>query len=201
MEERKARTKISHFDPKDMVDCDDRKRVLVVEDNEDLREMMEIFMQAQDDYEVITCSNGEAAIIQFLRSFRCCNNVGILMDLVLPDINGLRVMSAIREIEKGSSVECTPIRFGVVSGAGHILDASPLFANLGISLVVNKPVEPLTLLEDIKTWLAKPPPSLYHLEESSNLVVRPGSSFQQETTTTTTHTVRRKEVANGGVGC
>src|SRR4051812_14731690 len=110
------------------VDCPppDKKRVLVVEDYEDIRTVLHGILQ-QMGYEVVSCANGTEAIKTFLDDFRCFTDVGLLMDLSLPDINGLRVMSAIREIEKGSTLTCTPIRMGIITAQGHIVEGTDTY--------------------------------------------------------------------------
>lgn len=143
------------------LDCRSQcKYILVVEDHDDTREIIEKYFE-DTEYVVITCANGSSALKEYLDTFRCRENAGILMDLSLPDINGLRVMSAIREIEKGSALGCTPIRFAVVSAQGKIVEGTELFDSIGVTLHIEKPVDPYTFKAKIRDWLESPPPQLY----------------------------------------
>jgi CheY-like chemotaxis protein len=145
------------------------KYILVVEDHDDTRVIIEKYFE-DTNYRVITCANGSDAIKEYLDTFRCRENAGILMDLSLPDINGLRVMSAIREIEKGSSSGCTPIRFAVVSAQGKIVEGTELFDSVGVTLHIEKPVDPYTFRAKVHAWLESPAPQLY-----AQMVKRAGS--------------------------
>jgi adenylate cyclase len=137
-----------------------QKKIMVVEDYDDTRFMLEKLLSGRG-YEVVLCENGSDAIIKFIQCFRCEPNAGILMDLRLPDINGLRVMTAIRELERGATSHCEPIRMGVISATTEIVEGVDSYESLGVTLSLKKPLDPATLPADVERWLAAPVPDLY----------------------------------------
>jgi CheY-like chemotaxis protein len=79
----------------------DSPRVLVVEDFKDLRNLVAFFLDARG-YQVLEAGNGTAAIQTALSR----NPNFILLDLRLPDIDGLEVA---RELRKSPATEHIPI--------------------------------------------------------------------------------------------
>jgi CheY-like chemotaxis protein len=141
------------------------KSIMVVEDYDDTRFMLQTLLE-RAGYDVVVCENGGDAIKKFVDSFRCRANAGILMDLSLPDINGLRVMSAIRELEKGSTSGCEPIHMGVVSAVTDVVEGVDSFDDIGVTLMLKKPVNPSILLDMIVKWLQEPVPDLYKVSKN-----------------------------------
>lgn len=71
-----------------------RRRVLVVDDEPDFLDIMRTRLEA-DDYEVTTADNGEEAL-------RCIKNNKpdvVLLDVLMPGIDGLEVLKRIRKID------------------------------------------------------------------------------------------------------
>ena len=67
------------------------KRVLVVEDEPDLRSTLEFNLKSEN-YKVTTVSDGESALAEISKNFRDL----ILLDLMLPDMSGLEICKKIR---------------------------------------------------------------------------------------------------------
>lgn len=137
------------------------RRVIVVEDYKDVLDSMVQLLTPIA--EIIPCSNATEALHYFLDAYRCKDHCGMILDAALPDINGIRTMAAIRELERGSTKECVPIRFAVVSGNAELVQGTPSFDKLGVSLVLPKPVQPETFVPRIRAWLNEPAPELYRL--------------------------------------
>lgn len=67
--------------------------ILVVEDNSDLRQILKLLIEHQFLYHVVEARDGEEAIKLAHRE----KPVLILMDLVMPHMNGLEAISVIRD--------------------------------------------------------------------------------------------------------
>jgi DNA-binding response OmpR family regulator len=80
---------------------DSPPRVLVVEDFEDLRKLVAVYLGARG-YQVLEAANGKAAIQTAISGKP---NL-ILLDIRLPDINGVDV---VRELRKSSQTKKVPI--------------------------------------------------------------------------------------------
>ena len=76
-------------------------RVLIVEDFEDLRKLVAFYLSARG-YQVLEAANGRTAIKTAIRG----KPNFILLDLRLPDVNGLEVA---RELRKSPHTEHIPI--------------------------------------------------------------------------------------------
>jgi CheY-like chemotaxis protein len=113
--------------------------VLLVEDDEDvrkpLRQMLEGF-----GYEVIEAVDGKDAIEKFLQSRK---NIGLLMlDVILPGLNGIEVLREIRKVEPG-------MRAIFTSGYSKEHVWSKGLPMPGTSFL-SKPVAPEILLEKVR---------------------------------------------------
>ena len=67
-------------------------KILVVEDEYDIRELLQNYLE-NEGYQVVTASDGEQAI----EVFRSSHVDLILLDILLPRLNGYEVCRAIRE--------------------------------------------------------------------------------------------------------
>jgi len=70
----------------------DLPKILLVEDDKNISEMVTEYL-TNDIYEVIQVYDGESAIDEF----RACSYDLVLLDLMIPKINGMKVMKKIRE--------------------------------------------------------------------------------------------------------
>ena len=72
-----------------------KNRILLVEDEELIREMIKIALE-EEGYEVQTTSNGRTALNLLQNSNSECNPDLIVLDLMLPEINGLDICRLLR---------------------------------------------------------------------------------------------------------
>ncbi len=80
-----------------------KKQILVVEDNQDLRELI-IQMLVFEDYDILTAKDGEEALeLISLHRFDL-----ILLDTMMPGISGLEVLTKIRSA-KDSQIKNLPV--------------------------------------------------------------------------------------------
>jgi DNA-binding NarL/FixJ family response regulator len=78
-----------------------RDRVLVVDDAANLRELLTLLLDTEDDFEVIgTASNGEQA----LAVAEALLPDIILLDLAMPVMDGMKALPALRELLPASSI-------------------------------------------------------------------------------------------------
>lgn len=78
-----------------------RDRVLVVDDAANLRELLTLLLEIEDDFEVVgTASDGQQAI-EAAQSLR--PDV-ILLDLAMPVMDGLQALPALRECVPGARI-------------------------------------------------------------------------------------------------
>lgn len=116
--------------------------VLVVEDYEDARELMSLWL-ASSGYRVITASDGAEAVEVARRE---CPDV-VVMDMSLPVIDGLSATAAIRQIEELCNV---PI---IACSANDVREWADKALAAGCNDFVSKPVDFAALEAALKRLL------------------------------------------------
>ncbi len=107
------------------------KRILVVEDNPENREILATELEFQN-FEVVTATNGLEAVDQ---AFLTRPDL-ILMDISLPVLDGLE---ATRRIKAAPEIGHIPI---VALTAHAMEDDETLFRNAGCDFYLSKPIDP-----------------------------------------------------------
>ena len=116
------------------------KSVLVVDDNEDIRSLLSLVLQ-KENYEVFLAANGNDAI-QIVKN----NKVDlILLDVMMPGLSGLEVLSIIRE-DKDKRINEIPIMMITAKSTISDIDAA---VELGASSYIIKPFRPANLVEKV----------------------------------------------------
>lgn len=76
-----------------------KKKILIVDDEIDFLEIMRVRLEA-NDYDVVTARNGKEAIIKVRKE----KPDAVLLDILMPGIDGLEVLKKIRKIRKNLPV-------------------------------------------------------------------------------------------------
>jgi len=113
--------------------------VLVVDDDPDIRETLQIVLELQG-HSVLLAANGRQALAELRRSPAPCL---ILLDLMMPDMNGWEFMAAQRADERLSSIPVV-----LLSGDAGI---SEMAAAHEIECL-EKPVDVMTLVQTVKRF-------------------------------------------------
>src|SRR5438105_4469734 len=72
------------------------KPILIVEDDQDLRETMKDLLELQG-FDAVTAANGQDALAQLAEMEGCCL---ILLDLMMPVMNGWQFLEILRQQER-----------------------------------------------------------------------------------------------------
>jgi two-component system phosphate regulon response regulator PhoB len=112
--------------------------VLIVEDHEDTRQMVEMFLQ-QEGYRVCTAGDGAEALACVIREPPCM----ILLDLTMPIMDGLTFARRLRE-SPDPFVANTPI---VLLTA--VLDPTEAMRLVGAVDLIPKPISFLRVIETV----------------------------------------------------
>ena len=142
-----------------------RKKLLIVEDNTELLELLRLgFKQA--GFSVSTAANG----LEALKKARSASPDLILLDLVLPELDGFAVCEALR---RGADTCGTPII--MLTG---LTSEFTRYAGMesGADEYVMKPASPEQLLPRIKHWLRHPRSGTPERAGSSSKSVRPAAA-------------------------
>jgi|SRR5688572_14683774 DNA-binding response OmpR family regulator len=112
-----------------------KKRVLVVDDNEDLRNTIGALLQA-DGFDVSLAADGQAALAQ--HHARPCDVV--LTDLFMPDKDGIETIVELRKVSPGIKIVAMS---GWTSSQGS--DYLQVAREIGASVTLQKPFDPQEL--------------------------------------------------------
>lgn len=124
------------------------KKILVVDDEAIIREVVQSCLEDLAHWEVVTASSGLEALIKVMRE----KPDAILLDMMMPGINGL---SLLQHLRVNPITQTIPI---------FLLTASSEFVNphkfcsLGVAGALAKPFDPYELIAEIKkafNWVAK----------------------------------------------
>jgi two-component system response regulator VicR len=76
-----------------------KKKILLVDDEIDFLQLLKARLEA-NNYEVVTAMNGAEA----LKKFKDQPPDALMLDIMMPEINGLEVLKKIREVNRGIPV-------------------------------------------------------------------------------------------------
>jgi len=123
------------------------KRILLVDDEDDIREVATISMQAVGGWEVCTASGGEEAIAKALAQ----QPDAILLDVMMPDIDG---PTTFRRLQDDPRTRDIPVI--LLTAKAQAADRR-FFDDLGVAGVLNKPFDPMQLPDQVAELLAGAP--------------------------------------------
>ena len=120
------------------------KKVLYAEDEDDIREIAILALEAIGELEVVTCESG-VRVIELASEFQ---PQLILLDVMMPDMDGPSTLEALKNHTELNTI---PIIFLT---AKILPDEIERFKSLGAIDVISKPFDPMTLAESLKKiWM------------------------------------------------
>jgi len=115
----------------------EHKRILLADDEDDIREIASATLEVTADWEVLTASCGKEA----LEVARANRVDAILLDVMMPDMDGLTTFTRLR-----AAANPTPV---ILLTAKVQTADRQRYTQLGVSGVIAKPFDPLSLAEKI----------------------------------------------------
>ena len=119
------------------------RRILIIDDEDDIREVAALSLETVANWEVITANSGRAGIESAVKE----QPDAILLDVMMPEMDG---PTTFQELRKRTETAGIPVLLltAKVQGADQ-----RRFAGLGVSAVLVKPFDPLTLAQQISDVL------------------------------------------------
>jgi CheY-like chemotaxis protein len=115
---------------------------MCVEDDADIRMILEFSLGNLGGYEVLACAGGRAALAQ-AGAFR--PNL-VLLDVMMPDMTGPETLAALRELPEMKGV---PVVFLTAKAMPEEVEKLLVFGATG---VIVKPFDPVTLPQEIRIY-------------------------------------------------
>lgn len=121
------------------------ERILHVDDDEDIRTIVQIALETIGQFELRQCSNGMTAIAEaqvFVPQL-------LLLDVMMPEMSGQEVRSAIEEIPGMERVKTVYVTAKAEDDFAKELRAQ------GAVAVITKPFDPMTLADNLRSIWAE----------------------------------------------
>jgi CheY-like chemotaxis protein len=122
------------------------RTVLVVDDDDSIREIAEISLQLVGGMHVLTASGGVEAL-ETLEQTRTQLPDVVLMDVMMPDMDGLTTFRHMQEDPDIRNIPVILVTAKVQVGERQVWDG------LAISGVISKPFDPMTLAAEVGRML------------------------------------------------
>ncbi|HEX4758115.1 MAG TPA: response regulator [Terracidiphilus sp.] len=114
-------------------------KVLIIDDEDDIREVAALSLESVAGWEVITASSGSQGLARALEH----QPDAILLDVMMPGMDG---PTTFRELRKNPATAKIPV---LLLTAKVQSSDQRRFADLGVEAVLFKPFDPLTLSDQI----------------------------------------------------
>lgn len=121
-----------------------QKRILLVDDEDDIREVAAISMQAVGGWQVCSANNGIEAIASALAE----RPDAILLDVMMPGIDGPTTFKRLQEDPRTREIPVI-----LLTAKAQLADRES-FAELGVAGVLSKPFDPMLLPDQVAALLA-----------------------------------------------
>lgn len=116
------------------------EHIACVEDDHDIRMILDMSLKDLGGFKVDLYEDGPSA----LEAFKVSTPQLIMLDMMMPGMNGLEVLSALRQQKTFAR---TPVVFMTAKAQAHELSA---YMSTGAQSVIVKPFDPMTLSDQVK---------------------------------------------------
>jgi CheY-like chemotaxis protein len=121
-------------------------KILYVDDESDIREIAVLALGLEPSFDVRSCSSGQEAV-EIVGQWRPDL---VMLDVMMPTMDGLSTLAALRETEFGRSV---PVIFITARAQQQEVDKYLALGSIG---VIAKPFNPMTLATIVKSHFQQP---------------------------------------------
>ncbi len=119
----------------------DKISILYVDDDEDMRRLMEAILEVDGGFDAKICESGAQA----LEALANLEPQIMLLDVMMPEMDGPELLAAVRELDKQA-----PVAF-ITAQADH--EELQRLVDLGAAGTIRKPFDPTSLGNDIRALL------------------------------------------------
>lgn len=119
------------------------KRILVIDDEEDIQEVVQLCLKTVGGWEVLTAGSGNEG----LAKAEAAQPDAILLDVMMPDIDGI---ATFQKLQANTATQHIPV---ILLTAKVQAADQRRFAELGMVGMISKPFDPLNLTSQIAELL------------------------------------------------
>lgn len=115
------------------------KRILVIDDEDDIREVAQLSLEMVGGWEVLTAHSGTEGLVVAETE----HPDAILLDVMMPDMDG---PATFKELQANPTTEDIPV---ILLTAKVLSSDQRRFSELGVTAVIPKPFEPMNLATQV----------------------------------------------------
>lgn len=115
------------------------RSILIVDDEEDIREIVQLTLETMADWQVLTAPSG----IEAISIAQSQQPDAILLDMMMPDLDGISTLMILRE-----NPEMQDIPVILITAKKQTLDQVRL-SQLDVKAIIAKPFDPMSLAQQI----------------------------------------------------
>jgi CheY-like chemotaxis protein len=122
------------------------KQILVIDDEEDIRELLQIALEMSTDWQVITAASGQEGVERALQNLPDA----IIIDVMMPQMDG---PTTVEQLQQYPVTQNIPVIFLT---AQTQVTKQPRYTELGVKAVLSKLIDPMNFAEqvaEIFDWL------------------------------------------------
>lgn len=119
------------------------KKILVIDDDDGVREIIQFSLEAAAGWDVSTASSGSEGLVKA----EVEQPNAILLDVMMPDMDGAETF---RQLQANTVIQHIPT---ILLTAKAKLSELQQFTSLGVAGVITKPIKAQELVEQIRTIL------------------------------------------------
>lgn len=123
------------------------KRILVVDDEETIREVVRACLEDIGGWQVTLAASGQSALAAIATRSPDSPFDAILLDISMPDLDGLEIFSQLQRLPPS---QIAPV---VLLTAKVLSDDLAQFQQLGVAGIITKPFDPLRLCGELAALL------------------------------------------------
>ncbi len=114
-----------------------RRRVLIIDDEDDIREVAQIALEETSDWQILAAASG----VQGIALAQVERPEAILLDLMMPDLDGMAVMARLKADERTAAIPVILLTAKI--------QAARQPSGTGAAGVIVKPFDPLQLASEV----------------------------------------------------
>lgn len=116
-----------------------KKRLLIIDDEQDIRDVIQVSLQEFAGWQVVTAESGKDGLLKV----KTASWDAILLDVSMPDMDGFCVFE---QLQSDPSTRSIPV---VLLTAKVLPSDRRRFAEMGVAGVITKPFNPVTIWKQV----------------------------------------------------
>ncbi|MEB3280299.1 MAG: response regulator [Lyngbya sp.] len=116
-----------------------KRRILVIDDEEDIRELLQLSLEMSSSWEVLTAGSAQEGLEMAITY----QPDAIILDVIMPDIDG---PATFQQLQENPATRNIPV---VLLTAKVQADEQPAYTNLGVKAVLSKLINPLHFAQQL----------------------------------------------------